>query len=97
MTFSNPENLTRIHELFTYANSVTEFMLGNVLLIMIFSVFFLAFTPQGGSRAFASSMIVTLISSIIFFILAIVGYQAVVISIIGVLVGIIWVRGASSN
>jgi hypothetical protein len=78
-----PTNITRVEDLFTHANSLTNDMFGVGLLLLIWVVAFTGFKGYYNSEsAFASASFITAISSVILFGLEIVSATYLTITIL---------------
>jgi len=91
-TFYSPNNITRINEVFTYGNYVTGGVMGIGLLMVIFVISFIAMRNSMAdfrgvnAKVFAASSFITMIFSVIFFIMGIVNDMVMYICIVAVAV-----------
>lgn len=80
--YSSPENITRIFEFIKWENSITNFMLGNMIVFMIFIVFFIALKRFPTKSAFAAASFISMITAIFLRVLGIVHPLVVLATII---------------
>lgn len=89
-------NNKTIVDAFTYANSVTNDLLGIGLLVTIFAIFFISFINHGPERSFSYASIITFISSVFFWIMGIATPYAMIVTALMTAVSIFFLRGNGS-
>ena len=72
-THSLPENVTRVEDVLTYANTLTDNYFGMVTLLLVFTVFFLSMKSRWKTEeSLASASFVTAVSSYFFLLVGII-------------------------
>jgi len=72
-THSLPENVTRVEDVLTYANTITNEWFGMVSLLMVFTIFFLSMKSRWRTEeAFGAASFVTAVTSYFFLLIGII-------------------------
>jgi len=87
MVFGDP-NLTRPYELLTYTNTVTDGLLGAVILLLIFIVGFVSMKNYRTSSAFAASAFITTILAVLLRALDVIKDEILFLCIFGTVAGV---------
>lgn len=78
MTYTYPTNITRFNELLHYASDITDGTFGIIMLLVIFTISFLAMRqasaeyPGQNAKIFSACTFITMFFSVCFFLLGIV-------------------------
>ena len=85
--YTSPENLSRIFEFIKWENEVTNFMLGNMIVFLVFVVFFISMKNFPTKSAFAASAFISMIIAIFLRVLGIVHPLVVLATVLATAIG----------
>lgn len=89
MTYPSPVNATRISQLLQYTNEVTNNWFGNLVILAIFVIVFLAMLNRPVKEAFAAASFITLLLASFLYLMQILNELVLFICIFATAIGVI--------
>ena len=89
-TYPLPTNVTRIENLLSYTNGITDSFFGPIMLIVIFIISFVSMKYYRTNLAFAGASFVTTISSYLFFVLGLVSETTIMLTTLMLVIAVVY-------
>ncbi|MBU1449276.1 hypothetical protein KKF45_05520 [Patescibacteria group bacterium] len=97
MTYAMPSNLTNVHGLAGYVNSVTDGMFFTMILFAFYVILFMSLKSYNTERAWAASSFITMVIAIFFGTMTLVPSWVVLLSILLAAISLITLRMSNNK